>query len=133
MDWLPWLMGGSTIALLVLAVVAPSVLQVAATWLSALSPLVKGVAEGIVAFARVLWSGIQDIIDNWKTIVTVATLTVVAVWYFQPEKVTCPQCSEPTVCKPSYSPTKPKTYKAPASQPKSDEDVMTIIKRQLGL
>ena len=127
-EWLPWLAGGSTIALLVLAIVAPSVLQVAATWLSALSPIVKAVAEGLVAFWNILWAGFKDIVDNWKTVVTVVVITLLSVWYFkEPSK----PCNCPTVvCKKGE--VLSKTYK-PSKSPSSDEDVLTTMRRALGL
>lgn len=130
-DWLPWLMGGSTIALLILAIVAPSVLQVAASWLSALSPLVKAVAEGLVAFWNILWIGFKDIVDNWKTVVTVAVITLLAVWYFHTPEKACPTCPAPVVCKPGYKAVPQPKPKQPAS--KQEEDVLSIIKRQFGL
>ncbi len=128
-DWLPWVMGGSTIALLVVAIVAPSVLTVAASWLSAMSPLVTAISQGIVAFWNILWIGFKDIVDNWKTVVTVVVITLVSVWYFKPAVIPCPVCpvmvcekGKPVVKSRSSSPTA-----------KSDEDVLTTMRRALGL
>lgn len=130
-DWLPWLMGGSTIALLVVAIVAPSVLTVAASWLSALSPLVKAVAEGVVAFWNILWIGLKDIIDSWKTVVTTVVIVLLSVWYFKPVVTPCPVCpvmvcekGKPTVK--SNKPSKP-------SVSNGEEDVLTTMRRTLGL
>jgi len=118
LDWLPWLAGGSTIAVLVLAVLAPSVLQVAAAWLSALSPIVKGVSEALVEACSILWSGIQDILDSWKTIVTVAAITLGAVWYL---KEPCPPCvKQETVCKAGTTKTTPKV--SPKKNPPSETE-----------
>lgn len=130
-DWLPWLMGGSTIALLVVAVLAPSVLTVAASWLSALSPLVKAAAEGLVAFWNILWTGLKDIIDSWKTVVTTVVIVLLSVWYFQKPVDPCPVC--PTVvCKKGE--TVSKTYKpSKPSVSNGEEDVLTTMRRALGL
>ncbi len=72
LDWLPWLGGSSVVALIAVAFFAPSVLQVAASWLSSMAPLFKGAAEGIVEFSKSLWSGFLDVTDNGKTILFVA-------------------------------------------------------------
>jgi flagellar biosynthesis protein FlhB len=77
-NWLPWIGGSSVIALIVVALVAPSVLQVAAAWLTALSPLLKGIAEGLVEFAKSLWFGLKDMADNAKSILFVAVVATLA-------------------------------------------------------
>lgn len=61
-------------ALLAVAILAPSVLQVAGNWLSALSPLIKGAAEGLVYFVKALWSGVLDMVDNLGSILLVAVV-----------------------------------------------------------
>jgi len=42
-----------------------------------LKPVLKGLGDGIVGFARILGKGIKDIFDDWVTIVTVATAALV--------------------------------------------------------
>lgn len=74
LGWLPWIGGGSTLALIVVALLAPSVLTVASSWLSALSPLLKGLAEGLVSFSKSLWEGFLDVTDNGKTILFVGVV-----------------------------------------------------------
>ena len=74
--WLPWIAGGSTITLIAIALLAPSVLQVAGSWLTALSPLIKGVAEGLVVVAKHLWSGVLDVVDNFGTVLLVVVIGV---------------------------------------------------------
>lgn len=130
-DWLPWLAGGSTIALLAVAILAPSVLQVAASWLSAMSPLVTAMSHGIVTAWNILWIGFKDIVDNWKTVVTVVVITLLSVWYFQKPTVTCPVC--PTVvCEKGSKPVVKNRSNTSQAQP-ADEDVLTIMRRKFGL
>lgn len=72
LGWILTFIGGSTmLTVAALAIFAPSVLRVASEWLVALSPLLKGVAEGLVNLAKSLWEGFLDITDNGKTILTV--------------------------------------------------------------
>ena len=128
-DWLPWIMGGSTIALLVVAILAPSVLTVAASWLSAMSPLVTAISQGIVVAWNILWIGFKDIVDSWKTVVTVVAITLLSVWYFQPAVKPCPVC--PVVVCEKGKPVVKNRSSTPTT--KSDEDVLTTMRRALGL
>ncbi len=77
-DWLPWITGGSILSIVALAFLAPTVLTVAASWLTALSPLIQGAARGVVAFVRVLWYGLLDMLDNGKSIIFVLTIAALA-------------------------------------------------------
>ena len=129
-EWLPWFMGGSTLALLAVAILAPSVLTVAASWLSALSPLVTAISNGIVVAWNILWDGVVDIIDSWKTVVTTIVLVLVALWYFEPVVKPCPVCPN-VVCQKGYKPTVQNRSSNPVVQ--SDEDVLTIMRRKFGL
>ncbi len=80
-NWLPLIGGGSIVMLVLLAVFAPTVLQVAGAWLTAISPLIKGIAEGIVAFFKSLWEGFKDMADNPASIIFVLTVAAVTAWY----------------------------------------------------
>lgn len=82
LQWAPWLAGGGVIVWIVLALLAPSVLQVAASWLTSLSPLIKGLADLVVWFFRdILWEGFKDMSDNAASILFVATVaTLAAMW-----------------------------------------------------
>ena len=73
-SWVPWVAGGSTVGLIALAILAPSVLQIAGNWLSALSPLLRGAAEAIVGLARALWSGFSDMTDNGRSLLFVGAV-----------------------------------------------------------
>lgn len=75
-DWFPWLAGGSTVALIAVAILAPSVLQVAGNWLSAMSPLIKGAAEFIVDVVKSLWDGFLDMTDNGKSLLFVGAVAL---------------------------------------------------------
>lgn len=129
-DWLPWLAGGSTIALLAVAIFAPAVLQVAASWLSAMSPLVTAISHGLVTAWNILWTGIKDIIDSWKTVVTTLVVVLVSLWYFKPAVEPCPVCPV-VVCEKGSKPVVKNRSSTPPA--KSDEDVLTTMRRALGL
>jgi hypothetical protein len=129
-DWLPWLAGGSTIALLAVAILAPSVLTVAASWLSAMSPLVTAMSHGIVTAWNILWIGFKDIVDNWKTVVTTIVIVLVSLWYFKPAVTPCPVCPV-VVCEKGKPVVKSNRSNIPTA--KSDEDVLTTMRRAFGL
>lgn len=83
--------GGGVLVWVALAFLAPSVLTVAASWLSALSPLIKGISEWIVRYVNALWMGFKDMIDNVYSIVFVVTVAVVASLYTAtPPRPKCP-------------------------------------------
>lgn len=48
----------------------------------ALTPLVKGAAEGVVAFVSALWDGFLDMADNAQSLLFVATAVFCSAWYF---------------------------------------------------
>lgn len=80
-NWLPWLLGLGTVGWLGLALLAPSFLNV-------LSPILKGMGEGLVEFVKILYEGVTDILDSWKTVVTVIVLIAAFgnYWSFQETK-----------------------------------------------
>ena len=77
-SWLPWVAGGSTVGLIAIAVLAPSVLQIAANWLSALSPLLRAFAEGVAELAKALWAGFIDMTDNGRSLLFVGAVALAA-------------------------------------------------------
>lgn len=77
-SWVPWVAGGSTVGLIVVALLAPSVLTVASSWLSALAPLIKGAAEAITTVAKALWAGFMDMSDNGRSILFVGAVAAIA-------------------------------------------------------
>ena len=77
-SWVPWVAGGSTLGLIVVALLAPSVLTVASSWLSALAPLIKGAAEAITTLAKALWAGFIDMADNGRSLLFVGAVALAA-------------------------------------------------------
>ena len=61
---------------LVLPALLGSLLKILATAFDIISPLLKGIFEALVEYAKILWEGLKDILDNWKTIATVVTMLV---------------------------------------------------------
>lgn len=89
-DWAPWLVGGGLLSWVAVALLAPSVLTVAAAWLTAMSPLVKGISDGLVTFVQTLWQGALDMLDNAASILFVATVVIVAMLYMR----SAPDCEK---------------------------------------
>jgi hypothetical protein len=99
-DWFPWIAGGSTLTLIVVALLAPSVLTVASSWLSAASPLIRSAAEALGELGKALWAGFLDMTDNGKSLLFVGTVAFGAyLWGFShgyspskpPPRVECPE------------------------------------------
>lgn len=82
-DWVPWLVGGGLISTVVLLVVAfffaPALMPAIGSFLK---PVAGFLGEAIVNFGKVLMHGIGDIIDDGKTIVTVAFMTCLIYGWF---------------------------------------------------
>ena len=70
-SWVPWVLGLGTIGWIALALLAPGLLSI-------FSPLLKGAMEALVESVKILWEGLTDILDSWKTLVTVAVI----LWVF---------------------------------------------------
>jgi hypothetical protein len=51
-----------------------SILKILATAFEIVSPLLKGIFEALVEYFKILWEGLKDILDSWKTIVTVISM-----------------------------------------------------------
>lgn len=76
-----WIVGSGALIWVVLAIIAPSVLTAASSWLVALSPLVKGMADALVALGHRLWEGFLDVIDNVNTVIFVVLVALLTAWY----------------------------------------------------
>lgn len=100
LHWLPWLAGGGILTAIVVVVLAPSVAAVVSAYLVALAPLLRGAAEGIVGYVKILGSGLMDVIDSVATIIFVLTLMVgAALWGVYHTGRTCkPTYSKTTNC-----------------------------------
>lgn len=122
LSWVPWVGGSSLVALALVALFAPSVLQVAAAWLSSLAPLFKGVAEGAVEVAKSLWVGFLDVTDNGKTILFVALVGALAfLWGYSkaPTKVVEKTVTRYEECSSSRHRVPPRPTKRPPPDPLS--------------
>lgn len=80
-NWVTTILGGGAVVWVALAIFAPSVLNVASSWLVAMSPLVQGVSEGLVNLGKRLWDGFLDVVDNINTIIFVALVALSAGLY----------------------------------------------------
>lgn len=79
------------LSVIALAIFAPAVIGVAAEWLKALAPLVRGLAEGAVWFAKTMWDGFKDMMDNAASIIFVLVIIAIsALWFHRsPEPCDC--------------------------------------------
>lgn len=73
-SWVPWVLGLGTLGWIALALLAPGVLSV-------ISPILRGLSEGIVEVFKILYEGTTDILDNWKTVVTAFFLVWLTINY----------------------------------------------------
>lgn len=80
-SWVPWVLGLGTVGWIALALLAPGLLN-------AVSPLLRGAAEGLVEVVKVFYSGLVDILDSWKTVATVVFLIFLVgnYWDFKTEQ-----------------------------------------------
>lgn len=58
-----------------------SIMAALSSIIQSLSPLVRGVADSIVVLGATIWEGVVDILDNWKTIITVALMCFASGYY----------------------------------------------------
>jgi mannose/fructose/N-acetylgalactosamine-specific phosphotransferase system component IID len=89
MQWIGWIGGAGLIGWAILAMFAPGAIQVVSAWLTALAPLVKGAAEGIVWFFKTMWEGFKDVVDNSATILfvfVVAGMSMLYIKYLTPSQ-----------------------------------------------
>lgn len=97
LHWFPWLAGGGVLVWAALAVFAPSALTVASSWLVAMSPLVRGASDLIVAFFTAIVNGARDMLDNLSSIVFVVTVAALASWWVTHTKF-CTVAAKPVSC-----------------------------------
>lgn len=126
LGWLPWLGGASTVALIAVAILAPSVLQVAGNWLSALSPLLRAAAEGIAEAAKALWAGFLDMTDNGRSILFVGAVALCAyVWGYSHGLPVKPERALEKKCNGKVAPPLPK--KRPSSKVRQERTWMDDV------
>lgn len=81
LSWIPYIGGAGFAGAAVLLILAPSVIPLITNYLGALSPLIEGLAKGVVWFADTMWAGFKDMADNAKSIVFVVVVILLGVWY----------------------------------------------------
>jgi hypothetical protein len=84
--WITGVTGFGVLSWVLLAIFAPSVLNVISSWLVALSPLVKTAAEALAGLLKHIWEGFKDVVDNVSTIIFVVIAVAVGSWYFHNPK-----------------------------------------------
>jgi len=96
MQWAGGLSIVGLIGFVLLAIFAPGVISVLSSWLTALSPLVKGAADGLVWFVKTIWEGFKDMTDNAASIVFVIVAILIGGWWFstlrKPPEANCETC-----------------------------------------
>lgn len=55
-----------------------AILRIVASVSEVIAPLLRGLMEAIVEWTKIMWEGFKDILDSWKTVLTVLTLLAVA-------------------------------------------------------
>lgn len=93
-------LGVGAVVVVLLMLFAPSVVTLVVEYLKSLAPLVRGLADGIVWFARTMWEGFKDMTDNAASIVYVIVLMLLAGWWAHSHK----ECPVPK-CKAAVSTT----------------------------
>ena len=71
-DWLPWIVGGFSTITIIGILVALFVAR------EAVGVILKGVAEALVEFCKVIWEGFMDMTDNGKSILFVAIIAALS-------------------------------------------------------
>jgi len=97
MHWAGLLGLAGTVGFIALMIFAPGVINVITTWLAALSPLVKGIGEGVVWFFQTIWEGFKDMTDNAASILFVVCAILVGGWWIsswgdKPKAADCKTC-----------------------------------------
>lgn len=80
-NWILGLTGVAGLGWVALAIFAPSVLSVVASWLKALSPIVEGIANALVEFFKIMWEGLKDVADNLSTVIFVLVMCLISYFY----------------------------------------------------
>lgn len=70
-------LGGISFGILAWFIGIPKLIEIFANLVEILTPLLKGLSQGIVEFVKVIYAGLSDILDNVKTVLTVILIGVV--------------------------------------------------------
>lgn len=85
-------LGGIGIGIAAWFIGLPKLIEIASNLISIVTPLLKGISEGLVEMVKVLYTGIVDILDNVRTIITVALIG--AILFFSGMLSTNPDCEQ---------------------------------------
>lgn len=80
--YIPWLAGIGTVGLIVLVIIFPSTLVVAASWLTALSPLIKGAASLVAQLAQKLYTGFVQVLDDGSAAIMFVVVVALVAWFW---------------------------------------------------
>ena len=89
-SWMSWVLGGSMVSLVVLALLVPSVFKVLETALTVVTPILstvgKALADGLAwVLNTIIGPGLRDILEDWVTVVTVLLMGL-ALWGYMDAK-----------------------------------------------
>lgn len=116
-SWVPWVLGLGTIGWVILALLAPGLLNI-------ISPILRGISEGLVEAWKWFYNGLTDILDDWRTIFTVCVLVWLAVNYVTWKNDSPKNARTPTVTTQPYG---SKTQKvAPSNKQKEDKPAFSL-------
>lgn len=105
-NWIAGLVGVAGIGYAALLFLAPGVIGVISEYLKALSPLVRGAADAIVEFFKIMYAGLKDVADNFSTIVFVIIMMTMS-YFYGIYSVAYEEYSERTVIEEKIVPPKP--------------------------
>jgi phosphoglycerol transferase MdoB-like AlkP superfamily enzyme len=74
LSYLPWLLSGSLVVWIALALLAPSVLAI-------ITPFIKYGLDALAEYVRTLWEGFKYVFDRSSAVVFVLSAVVLAYWY----------------------------------------------------
>lgn len=87
------ILGVGAIGVVLLMIFAPSFVGVIAEYLKAMSPLLRGIANGVVWFFRTMWEGFKDMTDNAASIIFVVVMIILSGWYFHTPQQPAPRAT----------------------------------------
>lgn len=76
LSWLPWMVSGGTITWILLAIFAPSVLQI-------VTPILRAIIDGLIEYVRILWNGFTRVLDSSNSIIFFVSACVACFIYGQ--------------------------------------------------
>lgn len=92
-----------------------AILRIIASITEVAAPLLRGMMEAVVEWVKIMWEGLKDILDSWKTVATVLTLVAIA---YATAKI--PAKLDEQSCAAQIEALKKRIPKAPAKQTTSE-------------